>query len=216
MQYFPKTKAVVALVVLGLILLAFMLSVTTNTITNVSAVETEGVSVWWDTSCTNRTLSINWGTLNPGAVKSIVAYIRNDAMEAMYLTMSTENWYPKESYYITFGWDYTARRIDPREVLPTKLILSISRSIKGISNFRFDIVIVGSKNLPGDVNGDGNMTSTDITILNALLTKIMLHKMTLEEALAQYSLADVNGDGEITSTDMSIPESLLAKIMFPS
>lgn len=213
MQNFPKEKAVLALVVPSLILLAFMLSVTTNTITNVSAVETEGVSVWWDTSCTNRTLSINWGTLNPGAVKSIVVYIRNDAMEAMYLTMSTENWYPKESYYITFGWDYTARRIDPREVLPTKLILSVSHSIKGISNFRFDIVIVGSKNLPGDVNGDGQITITDLTILNSLLTKLTIGLMTLEDALVQYPTADVNGDGQITATDMAILKSILTNIM---
>lgn len=213
MQNFPKEKAVLALVVPSLILLAFMLSVTTNTITNVSAVETEGVSVWWDTSCTNRTLSINWGTLNPGAVKSIVVYIRNDAMDAMYLTMSTENWYPKESYYITFGWDYTARRIDPREVLPTKLILSVSHSIKGISNFRFDIVIVGSKNLPGDVNGDGQITITDLTILNSLLTKLTIGLMTLEDALVQYPTADVNGDGQITATDMAILKSILTNIM---
>jgi len=65
----------------------------------------------------------------------------------------------------------------------------------------------------GDVNGDGNMTSTDITILNSLLTKIMLEVMTMEEALAQYPFADLNGDGKFTGTDITVNNSVLTKIM---
>ena len=65
----------------------------------------------------------------------------------------------------------------------------------------------------GDVTGDGEVTSTDATILNSLLTKIMLDVMTMEEALADRPFADVNGDGKITSTDVSILNSILTKIM---
>ena len=214
MQNFPKEKAVLALVVPSLILFAFTLLVTTNTITNVSGVETEGVGVYWDGSCTDRVLSIDWGTLTPGSVKSVVIHIRNEDKEPIYLTISTKNWNPsKASDYITVGWDYPRRRIDPSEVLQINLILSISRYVEGISNFGFDIVIAGSQNLPSDVNGDGQITITDLTILNSLLTKLTIGLMTLEDALVQYPTADVNGDGQITATDMAILKSILTNIM---
>jgi len=163
MQHFPKEKLVLLLVVQGLILFSFMLLVTTNTITNVSAVETDGVGVYWDSNCADRVSSIDWGNLTPGSVKSIVVYIRNEVEEPMYLIMSTTNWNPsKASDYITLRWDYTGRRADPDEVLQITLTLSISRYIEGISNFSFDIIITGSDHLPGDVDGDGVVDIRDV------------------------------------------------------
>lgn len=158
-----KGKLVLTLVVLGLILFAFMLLVTTNTITNISAVEANGVGVYWDSNCTDRVFSIDWGNLTPGSVKSIVVYIRNEVEEPIYLMISTTNWNPSEaSDYMTLRWDYTGHRMNPGENLQITLTFSVTRHVEGISSFSFDILITGSDSLPGDTNGDGIVAMKDI------------------------------------------------------
>ena len=166
MRYFPKETAVLALVVSSLILLASMLLVTTNTITNVSAVEASGVGVYWDSDCTDRVFSIDWGNLTPGSLKSIVVYIRNEVGESIYLIMSTMNWTPPgASDYITLRWDYGGQRMNAGETLQITMTLSVSRHIEGISGFSFGILVIGSVGLPGDIDGDGDCDPVDNGLL---------------------------------------------------
>lgn len=203
MQHFPREKTVLALVALSVILFAFMFLVTTNTITNVSSLETQGVGVYWDRRCTNRVSSISWGNLTPGSVKDIVVYIRNEGAEPMYLIMSTTNWNPsKASDYLTLRWNYTGQRMNPSESIKITLSLSVSRYIQGITNFSFDILVTGSDRLQGDVNGDGNVNVLDMLMVKVILTKIGLGTLTMEEALAQTPYADINIDGQINALDM--------------
>jgi len=198
MQYFPRAKAAVALVVLSFILFAFMLLVTTNTISNVSAVETYGVGVYWDSNCDDTVSFIDWGTLEPGSSKNRVVYIRNHEDEPTFLIMWTMNWVPsKASEYLTFKWDYSLQRIELDGVLQITLTLSVSRYIEGISSFNFDIIITGSQRLPGDVNGDGKVTGLDQTIVG-------VHLFTKAGDPYYSADADVNGDGKVTGLDQTI------------
>jgi len=195
MQHLTKEKALLAFAVASLILYVFMLLVTTNTITNVSAVETMGVGVYWDINCSNIVSSIDWGTLEPGSSKNIIVYIRNEADEPQFLNMSTINWNPSNaSEYITLIWNYSGRRIDPGEILQIKLILSVSRYIEGISNFSFDILMAGIQNCPGDINGDGHVNYFDLSILTSHWYNIPHYD----------PRADLNGDGLIRYEDLSI------------
>lgn len=140
-------------------------SMTMNTTTTVSAVEANGVGVYWDSNCNNRVTSIDWDTLKPGSSKNIGVYVQNEESEPMFLIMSTKDWYPYgATKYINLEWDYTmGQRLNSSEVLPIVLTLSISRHIEGISNFNFNIVITGSQRLPGDVNDDGKVNILDIS-----------------------------------------------------
>ena len=198
MQYFPKEKAVLALVVSSLILFAFTLLVSRNTITNVSAVEANGVGVYWDSNYADRVFSIDWGNLTPGSVKSVVVYTRNEVEEPIYPIMSTTNWNPsKASDYITLRWDYTGQRMNPGETLKITLTLSVSRYIEGISSFSFDIIITGSVNLPGDINGDGLVGSGDLGLLGWAWGSTIGEPNYIPEA-------DLNGDGVVNSGDLGI------------
>lgn len=192
MQNFPRGKTVLAAVVSSLILFALMLLVTTNTITNVSGVMTEEVSVWWDSSCTVPVLKIDWKTLAPGETCAYIVYIRNENNKPMYLFMSTANWTPSEApYHMTFGWDYKGRLINPGENLRTTVTLSVSRYIIGISSFSFTILVGGSDSLPGDIDGDGK-----ISILDLKRVKLALAGLIAEPE------ADLDGDGLVTILDL--------------
>lgn len=167
MQHLTKEKVLLAFVVASLILYVFMFLITPNIITNVSAVEANGVGVYWDSELSDEVSSIDWGTLEPGSVKNSTVYIRNEGEEPMSLILSTANWTPpKTSEYLNLGWNYTeGRQMNPGEVLQVTLTLSVSRYIEGIWSFSFYILITGSISLLGDLNGDGKVDYSDLFIL---------------------------------------------------
>jgi len=198
MHRLNKEKVLLAFVVASLILFAFMLLVTTNTITNVSGVETESVGVYWDSKCTKRIFSIDWGTLTPGSTKSIVVYIRNEVEERIYLIMSTTNWNPsKASDYITLRWNYTGQRINPGEALQITLTLSISRQIEGITSFSFDILVTGGARLLGDVDGSGAVDWVDLGLFG-------LAYETVPGDPNWNPAADFDNNGKVDWQDLSI------------
>lgn len=134
-------------------------------ITNVSVLGAEGgVGVYWDRNCSNVVSSIPWGTLTPGSVKDITVYIQNKEDIPIYLNMSLMNWNPPEaSKYLNLGWNCTeGRRLDNGETIQVRLTLSVSRYIRGISSFSFDILIDGSDSFPGDVDKDDDCDADDV------------------------------------------------------
>jgi len=135
-----------------------------NRTISVSAVETKGIGVYWDRDCNNDVYSIPWGTLSPGSVKDITVYIRNEEEQPIYLILSTKNWTPPEALkYLNLGWNYTpGRQMNLGETLQITLTLSVSRYIRGISSFSFDILIAGSDSFPGDVDKDGDCDADDV------------------------------------------------------
>jgi len=192
----------------SLIFCVFMLLATTNTIANVSAVEANGVGVYWDSNCTDKIFSIDWGTLTPGSVKNIVVYVRNEGEEPIFLIMSTTNWNPPQaSEYITLKWDYTGGRINPGKALQITQALFISRYIKGISSYSFAIIITGSQRLPGDVNGDGVVSGTDIGKI-----KLILSGFITPPYYPPY-MPDVNGDGIVTGADLGRLYLILSQML---
>lgn len=141
--------AVVSLVVytlaLGLLNLAISPVQTESKIGSGGAVKAIGVTVYSDAGCTSRLTSIDWGILEPGESKNVTCYIRNEGNSAVTLSLSTENWNPSNaSLSITLTWNYDGQFIDPSEAIEVTFTLAVSASVSGITDFSFDIVIVGS------------------------------------------------------------------------
>ena len=59
----------------------------------------------------------------------------------------------------------------------------------------------------GDVNGDGNITAQDSSLVLQLVAK----KVTSETEGVTYGAADVNGDGQVTAQDASLILQYVAK-----
>jgi hypothetical protein len=150
----PRKEALVAGAALTLVTYVLALSLTTHvfsaaqtsrTVSNAGSVMTIGVGVYWDSGCTDRVASIDWGTLEPGSTKNVTCYIRNEGNSVSTLSMTTSNWRPSgASSYMRLTWDYGGEAINVDEVVQVTFTLSVDSGIEGITDFSFDITIVGS------------------------------------------------------------------------
>jgi hypothetical protein len=101
-----------------------------------------GAEIYWDQDCTNRTLSFDWGSIEPDSNKTLALYIRNVGDSAACLSMATSDWAPSAAMsYMTLNWNYSGQILSVGQVIPLELILSVSPSVTGITHFSFDITI---------------------------------------------------------------------------
>jgi uncharacterized membrane protein len=147
-KFFYTTISVIVLILLSGFMLAQVMSAIqiSSTISNVGTLKLSAdIGVYWDASFTNRTTAINWGILDPGTTKSFSIYIHNEGNYALTLSMSAANWNPSTaSNYLTMNWNYNGQTVNPNEYVRVTLTLTVSASITGISNFSFDINLVGT------------------------------------------------------------------------
>jgi len=138
--------ALVLVIISASILGAALSAIQTNrTISNAGSIRGIGVSIYWDGACTNQTSSINWGAIDPGANKTIRVYVRNEGNAATTLSMAAQNWNPSTaSSYLTLRWNYDGQTLSVNQVLQTRLTLTVSRTISGITSFSFDITITAT------------------------------------------------------------------------
>lgn len=114
-------------------------------IPNTGSVIAIGVGVYWDSGCANQVTSIDWGVIEAGASVDEPVFIRNEGTVPMTLTLGTQNWNPPSATdYIDLSWDYGGGAIDVGVAVPVTLTLSVLDTIEGITNFSFEIVIIGS------------------------------------------------------------------------
>ena len=101
-----------------------------------------GVGIYWDQACTNRTLSLHWGLINPVSNNTLTVNIRNEGTSPASLWLTTSNWTPSAaSGYMTLNWNYSGTILNADEVIPIVLILNVSPTVSGITDFSFDTAI---------------------------------------------------------------------------
>jgi hypothetical protein len=139
------TKIGVVVIVLASIAVVYALTSVSVYLSSVGTVRAVGVGVYWDSGCSQTVSSIDWGLADPGSVKNVTVYIRNEGNTPITLSMQTANWNPANATnYISLSWDYNGQTVDLHQVIGVTLSLSISSIIEEITTFSFDIVVVGS------------------------------------------------------------------------
>jgi len=117
----------------------------TKTISNVGSLKAIGIGAYWDENLTDKVNWIDWGKIEPGAQNNVSIYFRNEGNSAVNLTRSTSNWNPSvASDYLTLSWNYTDQIIEAGENLQVTLTLSVSANITGITDFSFDMIVIGT------------------------------------------------------------------------
>lgn len=170
---------------------------------SVSGVETaDAVGVYWDSNCRVRVHSIDWGVLQPGEVRKVVIYVRNQWNESFILFSTTMNWNPKiASYYLNFSC--TRTRVEEGEIVEVIPTLSVPPLITGVSNFSFDIVFQGRKYL-GDINDDRIVNIIDIS------TIAVAYGSTPQDS-SWNPYVDLNNDRTINVLDLALAAKDFAK-----
>jgi len=139
------TKIGVFAIVLASIAVVYALTSVSVYLSSVGTVRAVGVGVYRDSICSQSVSVIDWGSVEPGAVKNVTVYVRNEGNTPTTLSLQTANWNPANATsYISLSWDYNGQTIDLSQVIGVTLSLSISSIIEGITTFSFDIVVVGS------------------------------------------------------------------------
>jgi hypothetical protein len=166
---------------------------------NVSAIETVGTfGVYWNSNCTTKVTSINWGNMTPGQEKTTTFYIRNEASSPMFLAGIDKNWNPTTAQsYIHFTFDSDDQKIQAGETKKVTCTLTVSIEITNISNYSFDILLLGTDYLLADVNKDGHVDTRDIAILISLFS-------TTPTSPNWNPNADLNKDLKVDMRDISI------------
>ncbi len=113
-----------------------------NSVVQANSVQGLGVGIYWDQDCTNRTLALNWGSLEAGSSNNLTVYIRNECNSDVSLALSASNWTPSAtSRYISLNWNYTSQVLKTDEVMPLELSLTVFPSISDITDFNFETII---------------------------------------------------------------------------
>jgi hypothetical protein len=136
--------SLLALVLIGIPAAEALLSSST-TVHSTGSVKAIGVGVFQNSGCTQTLTSVDWGTLEPGTIKNVTIYVKNQGNAPVTLSLQTGNWNPTgASSYLTLGWNYGGASLAVNEVKAVVLSLTISSSITGITSFSFDITIAAT------------------------------------------------------------------------
>ena len=112
---------------------------------NISAIKTMGVGVYYDQNCTMQVASIDWGILEPHTSTTKTLYVKSLSNVAVTLYVYAENWNPPEcEKYMTLTAYPNNVTVQPDEVVEVSLTLSVAQNVTGITTFTFDIVFLGS------------------------------------------------------------------------
>ena len=104
------------------------------------------IELYWDSRCTKRVSSIEWGQLRSGNNKSVTLFIMNKGKDPVTLSYYTSNWQPsKVENYFFLEWDYTGQVIEFREIVQVVFTLYISENVETIEKFSFDISIISTQ-----------------------------------------------------------------------
>jgi hypothetical protein len=113
-----------------------------KTVAHGDSVRGLGVGIYWDQGCANRTLSLDWGLIEPGSNNTLTVYIRNEGKSAVSLWITTSNWNPSAALgYMSLDWNYSGQILGVDQVIHLELILSVFPTVSEIQHFSFDIII---------------------------------------------------------------------------
>jgi len=115
-------------------------------ISSTGVIASANIRFYRESGCVNNLTSINWGTLYPGASRTVTVYVKNLGTVPLSLDFYLADWNPSTaSTYLTLSWDYSGMELQPNQVLSITFTLEVSQSIQGITNFDFNIYVTATE-----------------------------------------------------------------------
>jgi len=103
------------------------------------------LDIFTDIQCSIKMTTINWGVLEAGETSHMPIFIKNIGETKITLGLFTENWSSQQAMeHMHLSWDYDGTLIHPNQVVKGSLTLQIDQNCPELSQYGFDIIIVGS------------------------------------------------------------------------
>lgn len=114
-------------------------------IPNSATIGTIGVEAYWDQECTTPVTNLQWGILYLGDVKTSTFFLKNSGTQDEVLSMFVDAWQPVAAEtYISLTWNRQETILPALTVINATFTLQVSPSIQDITNFSFNINIIGT------------------------------------------------------------------------
>jgi hypothetical protein len=127
------------IVVLGIIPVGFDSG---KPIAYTSSVKGFGAGIYWDQACTDRTLSLNWGSIEADTSSNLTVYVKNEINSGATLSLETSSWSQSMPLdYLSLNWNYSGQVLSAGQVIPLELTLTVFPTTSGITNFSFNTTI---------------------------------------------------------------------------
>ena len=132
---------------LSLVSQVFPAGQTSQTLSSTGSIQiqtTAGIAVYSDSQGNTPLTSVSWGTLQPGGTQNVICYIKNEGSSPTTLSLQTSNWNPvSATSYLALSWNYDSQPINVGSSIAVTLTLTVDPEVTGITNFGFDLTILG-------------------------------------------------------------------------
>jgi uncharacterized protein YpuA (DUF1002 family) len=117
-----------------------------RTFSNTGAITTVNVGAFSDSGCTQTLSTVDWGSIVPGSSANKTIYIKNTGTTMVSLNMTVNAWSPANaSSSMTLTWNREGTVLNVGNNVATLLVLTVSGSVSGITNFSFNATITGTQ-----------------------------------------------------------------------
>jgi hypothetical protein len=110
-------------------------------IIHIGKIEAVGVGVYWDSACTQNCTAIDWGLIAPGSSAARTIFVRNEGNVPGTLSLTAQDWNPPSAAnFLSLSWNFSGT-IQPQQVVPIELTLTVSADVSEITDFSFTSII---------------------------------------------------------------------------
>src|SRR5512136_1838711 len=101
-----------------------------------------GVGVYADQACSQNLTGISWGVVAPGESVNRTVYVKNTGNAQITLSMAASGWSPPTANgRIAVSWDRESSLLGASQSVAATIVLFVSPSISGVSDFSVKVVI---------------------------------------------------------------------------
>lgn len=143
----PRKSVMILIIILAILFIAQSLTAQwVNAKASIRQPKGVGIAIYTDALGLNVCSNIDWNqnhddNLKPGDVIPSIIYVKNVGSTPVTLTLTT-NFSPSiAETYLAITWNYNNAMLQPNDIIPVTLTLTISPSTTNITNFTCDITI---------------------------------------------------------------------------
>lgn len=99
------------------------------------------IGIYSDYQCTNKTLRISWGAVQPGTSRNAIVYVVNKGKLPVTLNLTILNWQPSNAFTcFEVTWNREGQVLTPGSVAVATLTLLAHENASQVVDFGFSIV----------------------------------------------------------------------------